>query len=234
MSYCWTLPKPLTKSPISRLLFKLDYYGVRGQTNTWIKGFLSDRKQQVLLEGTHSNRADVLSGVPQGTVLGPLLFLAYINDLPDSLRSSDTRMFADDSLFYRTVNGAKDNSLLQEDLAALEKWERIWQMCFNPSKCSVIRVAAGKRKKVFQSSYRLHGQELEVVDSSKYLGVKVTNDLTWSSHIADVASKANRSLGFLRRNFKQCTKDVKAATYTTMVSASPGLCINCMGSTQAG
>ena len=65
-------------------------------------------------------------GVPQGTVLGPLLFLAYINDLPDSLRSSDARLFADDSLLYRTVNGAKDNSLLQEDLAALEEWERIW------------------------------------------------------------------------------------------------------------
>ena len=209
--------KAFDKVPHSRLLYKLDYYGVRGQTNTWIKGFLSDRKQQVLLEGTHSIPADVLSGVPQGTVLGPLLFLAYINDLPDSLRSSDARLFADDSLLYRTVNGAKDNSLLQEDLAALEEWERIWQMSFNPSKCSVIRVTAGKRKKVFQSSYRLHGQELEVVDSSKYLGVKVTNDLTWSSHIADVAGKANRSLGFLRRNFKQCTKDVKAATYTTMV-----------------
>ena len=209
--------KAFDKVPHSRLLYKLDYYGVRGQTNTWIKGFLSDRKQQVLLEGTQSIRADVLSGVPQGTVLGPLLFLAYINDLPDSLRSSDARLFADDSLLYRTVNGAKDNSLLQEDLAALEEWERIWQMSFNPSMCSVIRVTAGKRKKVFQSSYRLHGQELEVVDSSKYLGVKVTNDLTWSSHIADVAGKANRSLGFLRRNFKQCTKDVKAATYTTMV-----------------
>ena len=90
-------------------------------------------------------------------------------------------------------------------------------MSFNPSKCSVIRVTAGKRKKVYQSSYRLHGQELEVVDSSKYLGVKVTNDLTWSSYLADVAGKANRSLGFLCRNFKQCTKDVKAARYTTMV-----------------
>ena len=128
--------KAFDKVPHSRLLYKFDYYCVRGQTNTWINGFLSDRKQQVLLEGAHSNRADVLSGVPQGTILGPLLVLAYINDLPDSLRSSDVRLFADDSLLYRTVNGAKDNSLLQEDLTALEEWERIWQMSFNPSKCS--------------------------------------------------------------------------------------------------
>ena len=74
-----------------------------------------------------------------------------------------------------------------------------------------------ERRSSNRSSYRLHGQELEVVDSSKYLGVKVTNDLTWSSHIADVAGRANRSLGLLRHNLKQCTKDVKAATYTTMV-----------------
>ena len=105
--------KAFDKVSHSRLLYKLDNYGVRGQTNTWVKGFLSKRKQQVLLEGTHSKLADVLSGVPQGTVLGPLLFLACINDLPDLRRSSDARLFADDSLLYLTVNGAKDNSLLQ-------------------------------------------------------------------------------------------------------------------------
>ena len=91
------------KVPHSRLLYKLDYYGVRGQTNTWIKAFLSDRKQQVVLEGAFSNHVDVLSGAPQGTVLGPLLFLAYIYDLSDPLRSSDAR------LLYRTVNGVKDS-----------------------------------------------------------------------------------------------------------------------------
>ena len=190
--------KAFDKVSHSRLLYKMDYYGVRGTTLSWIQAFLSNRKQEVVLEGSHSDRADVLSGVPQGTVLGPLLFLAYINDLPDSLKSSDARLFADDSLLYLTVNGAKENEQLQEDLSALEEWERVWQMSFNPSKCSVIRITPDKKKskKVFQSTYNLHNQVLEVTDASNYLGVKVTVDLTWSSHITEVAGKANRSWFF--------------------------------------
>ena len=131
--------KTLDKVSRSRLLYKMDCYGVRCTAVSWIKAFLSNRKQEVVLEGSHSDRADVLSGVPQETVLDPLLFLAYINDLPDSLKSSDDRLFADDSL-YLTVNGARENRQLQEDLSALEEWERVWQMSFNPSKCSVIYV----------------------------------------------------------------------------------------------
>ena len=151
--------------------------------------------------------------------LDPLLFLTYINDLPDSLKSSDARLFADDSLLYLTVNGARENRQLKEDLSALEEWERIWQMSFNPSKCFVIRITSRKKKKrrVFQSTYKLHNQVLEVTNASRYLGVKVTEDLTWSSHISEVAGKANRTLGFLRRNFKECAREVKAVTYTTMV-----------------
>ena len=92
-------------------------------------------------------------------------------------------------------------------------------MSFNPSKCSVIRITSGKKKKrrVFQSTYKLHNQVLKVTDASRYLGVKVTEDSTWSSHISEVAGKANRTLGFLRWNFKECVREVKAATYTTMV-----------------
>ena len=109
--------------------------------------------------------------------LGLLLFLAHINDMPDSSRSSDARLCADDSLVYRTFNRAKGKTLLQEDLAALEEWESLWQTGFNPSKYFVIRDTAGRRKMVYHSSYRLHGQDLEVVYSSKYLGIKDTINL---------------------------------------------------------
>ena len=89
-------------------------------------------------------------------------------------------------------------------------------MSFNPSKCTVIRVHTGRKVK-FQSSYRLRGQTLEVVDGSKYLGVTETDNLAWSKHVSAIAGKARRSLGFLRRNFKHCSRQVKAATYTTVV-----------------
>jgi hypothetical protein len=98
------------KVPHNRLLLKLDHYGIRGNTLQWIRHFLTDRTQHVLLEGTHSS-----------TVLGPILFLAFINDLPDSV-TSNARLFADDCLLYRVVNPNADQLQLQEDIHQLEKW----------------------------------------------------------------------------------------------------------------
>jgi len=131
---------------------------------------------QVVLEGTKSDQDNVIYGVPQGTVLGPLLFLAYINDMPDCT-SSDIRLFADDSLMYRVIKSTDDKSRLQQDLDALEQWERTWLMRFNASKCYVLHISSN-RKMDNQHQYMLHGQVLESVDHSKYLGVSVSNNLS--------------------------------------------------------
>ena len=113
-----------------RLLEKLQHYGIRGDLNDWVADFLRDRQQEVVLEGAHSSPTKVTSGVPQGTVLGPLLFLVYINDMPEGINST-VRLFADDSLVNRIIRSKEDQTILQEDLRKLQEWELKWQMQFN-------------------------------------------------------------------------------------------------------
>ena len=128
--------KAFDKVSHRHLLYKLDCYGIRGDTLRWIKGFLSGRSQRVKVEGKSSNEAAVTSGVPQGTVLGPILFLVYINDLADYLEHSKLRLFADDSIIYREIKSQADCQLLQ--YAAL-KWEKDWFMEFHPDKCICLK-----------------------------------------------------------------------------------------------
>ena len=146
-------------------------------TKKWIQSFLSHRTQQFILDYVKSKTADVTSGVPQGTVLGPLLFLCFINDLPASILSSDTKLFADDSLLFKVIENDNNRELLQRDLSALELWEETWQMRFNPTKCVVLRIS-NKKSPTCKTNYQLHGHTLEVVDASKYLGVTLTEALS--------------------------------------------------------
>ena len=131
--------KAFDKVPHRRLLHKLEYYGIRGSTHKWINSWLSGRTQQVVLDGQASDPVPVLSGVPQGSVLGPVLFLLFINDLPDNIRSS-VRLFADDCVLYRNIHSLQDCLTLQEDLTSLGQWEAHWQMKFNVAKCHSMRV----------------------------------------------------------------------------------------------
>ncbi|KAL8570711.1 hypothetical protein ACOMHN_039146 [Nucella lapillus] len=136
-------------------------------------------------------------------------------DMPP-IRDSNTRLFADDALLYRNVCSAKEQSLLQADLDRLAEWENTWQMSFNAGKCNTLHVSPG-RDLSFRSAYTLHEQTLEAVSSAKYLGVSMTKDLSWTKHVEMVAAKGNRTVGFLRRNLKDCTTEVRKATYMTMV-----------------
>ena len=117
------------------LVHKLDHYGIRGKTNTWIQNFLSDRSQAVVVDGEKSSYIDVDSGLPQGSVLGPSLFLFYINDIPCSLKST-VRLFADDTIAYLAVTSEADAVDLQSNLNKLGIWERKWKMEFHPDKCN--------------------------------------------------------------------------------------------------
>ena len=131
--------KAFDKVPHRRLLLKLWRYGIRGNIHKWIEGFLTQRRQRVVIDGEFSPWVDVESSVPQGTVTGPLDFLLFINDLPDDI-NNHVRLFADDCILYSKVAGPEDASSLQKDLDTLTSWQNKWQMAFNAQKCYVLRI----------------------------------------------------------------------------------------------
>ena len=120
-------------------------------------------------------------------------------------------------LLYRRIKDHQDQVLLQQDLGSLEEREHTWQMKFNTSKYNVIRIMPNKRRETLTSNYSLHGQTLETKNTNKYLGINISSDISWSNHVEDVAARGNRTMGFLRRNFRECTPKVKTATYITLV-----------------
>ncbi|MEW8548727.1 MAG: reverse transcriptase family protein, partial [Candidatus Thiodiazotropha sp.] len=206
--------KAFDKVNHSKLLLKLHSYGIRNSTLRWIQAFLSNRQQRVVVEGEESDSVPVPSGVPQGSVLGPILFLVYINDLPQDI-VSQVRLFADDTAIYLTLETKHDSDHLQKDLDRLQAWETRWDMEFNPSKCQVVRVTSSRAP--INTVYTLHGQVLEAVTSARYLGVDISNNLSWNTHVDRVAANANRSLGFVKRNLKTKSPKIREMAYQTLV-----------------
>ena len=196
------------------IIGKLHQYGIQGSTLVWIHSFLSNRSQRVVVDGEMSSTAPVTSGVPQGSVLGPILFLCYINDLPTQV-TSRCRLFADDSILYRDIKTPGDAVVLQEDLNALARWEERWGMQYHPDKCTLIRIT--RKKKPSLTTYTLRGHQLEVVDQATYLGVEISANLSWNKHIAKVKTKANRTLGFIKRNITTSSIKAKSLAYKTLV-----------------
>ena len=155
-----------------RLAYKLEYYGIKNDTLQWITTWLSGRTQKVVINSVISDTAPVMSGVPQGSVYGPILFLIFINDHPDNINTT-VRLFADDCLPYRNIRRSEDQQILQDGLNKLAQWEEAWLMKFNIAKCHSMRVII--------HDYSLHtgNQVLENVPSAKYLGITITDDLDW-------------------------------------------------------
>ena len=153
-------------------------------------------------------------GVLQGTVLSPLLFLLYVNDLPEGLQSS-VRLFADDALLYGIISSEDDCNKLQADLFELECWQDRWQIKFNPSKCKIIRISTKKSPPL--KKYVFCGSELDEVDSVSYLGVTLTKNLKWSQHVSSISCKPSKVLCLIKRNFWNCSRSVKETVYTTLV-----------------
>ena len=150
----------------------------------------------MVLRGATSEWLPVTSGVPQGSVLGPLLFLIYINDIDDNLDSSLVK-FADDTKIYRRINSNQDAQKLQDDINTMQSWSERWQMKFNPEKCKCVHFGHGNPG----FTYKIQGREIESVMQERDLGVLVQGDLDWDSQVAKAVSQGNRILGLIYRTY---------------------------------
>ncbi len=222
--YMLDFSKVFDKVPHQRLMAKLEYYRIRGQTRSWIEKWLTSRVQQVVVDGETSREEIIRSGIPQGTVLGPLMFLIFINNIGCNINSK-IRLFADDALISRYVNNKEDSNNLQKDQDQLCEWENKWQMSFNPSKCSVMIIT--RKKKLVISNYIMHGQILSCEEHHPYLGVEIAKDLFWNHHINNIAQSAHRFTNFLRRNISKCSADTK---HYRCGETKTRICKLCMGS----
>ena len=214
------LSKAFDKVPHNLLLCKLQQYGISGSTIKWFKSYLSDRHQRVALDGHYSDWLAVTSGVPQGSILGPLLFLVYINDMPSYIHhGSNLALFADDSKLYHPINTASSRTCLQADLDGLHKWSIDHGMSFNITKCKVLHMSKRRSRREPQQNYHLEGQVLSSVPMTYDLGVAVTDQLSWGTHIKELCAKANKVLGLVKRICGRDICDVQSrqVLYTTLV-----------------
>ena len=212
--------KAFDKVPHQRLLLKLKAHGIGDSITDWIEQWLTDRRQRVVVDGEVSNWKSVLSGVPQGSVLGPILFLIYINDLDDSI-TSNVLKFADDTKLFRKVNTDGDKQHLQNDLDRLVKWSEKWQMLFNFGKCKCLHT--GHRN--LNVNYKMGDTVLGITVKEKDLGVTISTDMKVSEQCGIAASKGNQILGLIRRNITYKGKKLIIPLYKAIVRPHLEYCI---------
>ena len=212
--------KAFDKVPHQRLLLKLKAHGIGDSITDWIEQWLTDRRQRVVVDGEVSNWKSVLSGVPQGSVLGPILFLIYINDLDDSI-TSNVLKFADDTKLFRKVNTDGDKQHLQNDLDRLVKWSEKWQMLFNFGKCKCLHT--GHRN--LNVNYKMGDTVLGTTVKEKDLGVTISADMKVSEQCGIAASKGNQILGLIRRNITYKGRKLIIPLYKAIVRPHLEYCI---------
>ena len=212
--------KAFDKVPHQRLIEKLKSHGIVNYVLNWIKDWLRGRKQKVVIDGCESGYMNVLSGVPQGSVLGPVLFLLFINDI-DTVVRSGIKKFADDTKVYRSVHSQIDINILQNDITNLCAWSRDWQMLFNSKKCKVLHFGHNNVHNV----YYMDNESIQPVTEEKDLGVIISEDLKPSKHCAEVVKKANMVLGMIKRHFITRDRDVIIPLYKSLVRPHLEYCI---------
>jgi len=187
----------------------------------WLESFLNGRTQQVIVEGSKSSTCVVTSGVPQWSVLGPVLFLIYINDITYKIQS-EIRLFADDIFLYKTIKTSDDHQILQTDLKLITKWSTDWLMDFNISKCKILQITMRHNKSIF--AYNMFDTPLDTVLEHNYLGIRLHHKLSWEPHINYICAKANRLLGVFKRNLHNAPTEIKEHVYKQLLLPSVEYC----------
>jgi len=197
----------------SKLLYKLSKYGITGPAHLWLKNFLTERLQSVKVSDVISPETSVKSGVPQGTVLGPILFLFYSADLPAVVSHCKLSMYADDTKIYTEINNMQDCLLLQKDLDSIAKWAEIWQMSLNPDKTKMLYI--GNSKVCYK--YTLNDRVIERVDHMKDIGVIVQSNLKFTMHCTNIVKNAFYVIRTIFTTFKHHDTDFYTKMYITYV-----------------
>ena len=201
------------------LLAKLKTYGISGNLYNWFSNYSRGRTQRVIVDGVASEWSTVTSGVPQGSILGPMLFLLFINDLPDAIPpTTSTGLYADDTKLYKAITSNEDCAHLQTALSRAEDWSNKANINFNSSKCKVLTIS--RRRRPITTNYHLGSTDLKRVDSEVDLGITVTSNLCWNTHITQIVNKSNKMLGLLRRTCPLLTDcDVRRTLYLSLVKS---------------
>lgn len=202
--------KAFDKIPINYLIYKLNHYGVRGKLIRLIENFLRGRSYQVRVGQELSKDYEVHSGVPQGSVLGPLLFIIYLSDMYTGLKTNYSS-FADDTNLY--CNPLLQTALLQEDLETIKVWTMTWKMPLNDSKCTVLHIGNNNPNQ----AYFLGKTEITSVLQQRDLGVLVTGDLKWEQHITQIIKKANTQIYLIKTAFRDHSCEMILKLYKTFV-----------------
>ena len=212
--------KAFDKVSHNKLKLKLRNCRIDGKLLTWIMSWLKDRKQRVVLDGVASGWTNVMSGVPQGSVLGPLLFTIFINDLDDGLWNS-VKKFADDTKLFGKAGTDDQVNSLKEDLGKLLTWADNWLMKFNIEKCKVMHLGTKNRC----MKYVMDGKELQVVKEEKDLGIYFENNFKVSNQCLKAAKKGNQVLGMIARAFTCKNKVIMLNLYKSLVRPHLEYCI---------
>ena len=213
--YC-DFMKAFDKVPHKRLIHKISKYGIKGNVLGWINSFLSDRTQLVSVGKSESERSKVTSGIPQGSVLGPLLFVIYINDLPEIVdNGSFVYLFADDTKVFRQIRTTADNEILQKDITNLIRWSDTWLLRFHPDKCVTMTIQnhpITNPHEYFMGDIKLSNSQCE-----KDIGVYIDNNLKFDIHINNAVNKANKILAVTRKTFECMDKEIFCLIFKGLV-----------------